>query len=830
MTSRHYLTDNDLAMDREAIKRSFASHVEYTLARDEFSVTQRDFYRAAALSVRDRMADRWNKWQQEVYREGGKHVYYLSLEYLIGRLFEDAMLSLGITGETRAALSSLKIDLADLVECEDDAGLGNGGLGRLAACFLDSMATLGIPAVGYGIRYEYGIFRQSIVDGQQVEQPDNWLRYPNPWEVARPERWFNVLFGGRVEVQEKDGRESFAWVDAEKVIAMAYDTAVPGYRNDVVNTLRLWSAKASREFDIDTFNRGDYVDAVHEKISSENLARVLYPNDATAQGRELRLRQEYFFVSATLQDAIRRHLHRHPSVATLHEGAVFQLNDTHPAVAVPELMRLLMDEHDLGWDDAWSITRRCFAYTNHTVLPEALEKWPLWLFERLLPRHTQIVFEINRRFLDEVRAKFPDDEARIPRMSLIEEGPEQRIRMAYLAIVGSSHVNGVSALHSRILKERLFRDFAELWPDRIGNETNGVTPRRWLRKCNPPLSELITARIGEGWVSDLPQLAGLARGADDPGFRTAFRAAKRANKERVAAFVERTLGVRISPDALFDLQVKRIHEYKRQLLPILHAVHLHRLAVEGQVRIPRVVILAGKAAPGYDMAKRIIRLANDVADTVNTDSRTRDQIKVLFLPNYSVSLAELIIPAADLSEQVSTAGTEASGTGNMKLTLNGALTVGTLDGANIELREAVGGDNFFLFGLTDDEVEERKRAGYNPRTEYERDDSLRAAIDAVSSGVYSGGDADRHRPVIDTLLNRDPFFVLAEYTAYAQTQERIESVFRDADRWTKMAILNVAGMGRFSSDETIAGYARDIWHVPVRRGPVKPTESEPVKS
>jgi starch phosphorylase len=816
MTDRSYLTSSDLGMDRSNIERSFASHVEYTLAKDEYSVTPRDFFRAVALSVRDRMVDRWNKTQQEVFRSAERRVYYLSLEYLIGRLLEDSMLNLGVTSEARAALADLQIDLDALVQYEDDAGLGNGGLGRLAACFLDSMATLGIPNVGYGIRYEYGIFRQSIVDGAQSEAPDNWLRYPNPWEVARPERLYMIRFGGRVEVRQDGGKEHFAWVDGETVMAMAYDTPVPGYKNDFVNTMRLWSAKASREFNLASFSRGDYVEAIHDKTASENLAKVLYPNDATAQGRELRLRQEFFFVSATLQDAIRRHRGQYPSVKNLHEAAVFQLNDTHPAVAVAELMRLLVDEEGLGWDEAWFITTHAFAYTNHTVLPEALEQWPVWLFGRVLPRHLQIVYEINRRFLEQVHARFPGDDERARRMSLIEEGPEQRVRMAHLAIVGSQKVNGVSALHSRILRERLFRDFAEMMPDKFGNQTNGITPRRWLRKCNKPLSEIISSHIGENWVVNLDELAKLAHLGDDPAARAAFRGAKRANKERLAAYVRENLGVTLSPDAIFDVQVKRIHEYKRQLLPILHAVHLHQLALRGEKRVPRVVILAGKAAPAYDMAKRIIKLANDVGKVVNSDPRVHDQLRVLFLPNYCVSLAELVIPAADLSEQVSTAGMEASGTGNMKFSLNGALTIGTLDGANVEIREAVGAENFFLFGMTDAEVEARKR-GYHPRDEYARDRALSDALDAIAGGAYSEGDSGRHRPIVDNLLSRDPFLVLADYTAYAAAQLEVEAVFKDPETWTRMAWKNIAGMGRFSSDKTIAGYARDIWRVPVQK-------------
>ena len=614
MTDRSYLTSSDLAMDREAIERSFASHVEYTLARDEFSAKPRDFYFALARSIRDRIADRWNKSLQAGYHSNERRVYYLSLEYLIGRLLDDAMLNLGVTGEARAALADLRIDSTEIAGYEPDAGLGNGGLGRLAACFMDSMATLGVHAFGYGIRYDYGIFRQAIVDGAQVEQPDCWLRYPNPWEVARTEELFTVRFGGRVTARVEGERTSYEWVDTENVMALAYDTPVPGYRNDFVNTLRLWSAKASSEFDFGTFNRGDYVAAIHEKDATENISRVLYPNDQFAQGRELRLRQEYFFVSATLQDAIRRHLTRWPSVKNLHEAAVFQLNDTHPAVAIAEMMRLLVDDHALPWDEAWAITTQAFNYTNHTVLPEALERWAVSLFGRVLPRHLQIVYEVNRRFLDEVRRRFPGDDARLRRVSLIEEGPEQHVQMAHLAIVGSARVNGVSALHSRILREHLFRDFAEMWPNKFCNETNGITPRRWLRKCNAPLSELIASKLGDGWVTDLPQLAKLAPAADDPSFRAAFRAAKLANKERLAAYVQKTMGATLPLRALFDVQVKRIHEYKRQLLPIIHAVHLHQLAARGEKRLPRVVILAGKAAPGYDMAKRIIRLANDVAE------------------------------------------------------------------------------------------------------------------------------------------------------------------------------------------------------------------------
>jgi starch phosphorylase len=812
-TTRHYLTASDLAMDTESIKRSIATHVEYTLAKDEFSATQHDFYWSIAYAARDRMCDRWNVTQQRTFRDGGRRVYYLSLEYLVGRVLDASLLNLGISGESRAALGSLGLDLDELADQEVDPGLGNGGLGRLAACFLDSMATLGLPAIGYGIRYEYGMFRQQIVGGEQVEQADSWLRYPNPWEVARPERTYRVRFGGHVQVLPDGAR---TWVDTHDVLAMAYDFPVPGYRNDVVNTLRLWAAKATRDFDLETFSRGDYIDAVHERNTSENLGRVLYPNDAVAQGRELRLKQEYFFVSATIQDAVRRHLGAHPSLANLAEHAVFQLNDTHPAVAVAELMRVLMDEHGLGWEQAWGITSRAIAYTNHTVMPEALEQWPVALFERLLPRILEIVYEINRRLLDEVRARFPGDEARAQRMSLIGEGGEQRVRMAHLAIAGSFSVNGVSALHSRLLRERLFADFAEMWPERFGNQTNGVTPRRWLRQCNPGLSALITKHLGEGWVRDLDQLRGLAPLADDHAFRAAWREAKHAAKVRLAARVERTLGVTLDPAAMFDVQVKRIHEYKRQTLALLHAVALYRRIQTGQGdRVPRVILFAGKAAPGYMLAKRIIRVINDLGAVIAADPATAGRLRVLFLPNYEVSLAQTIIPAADLSEQISTAGTEASGTGNMKLALNGALTIGTLDGANIEIREAVGAENMFVFGMNEAEVEARRRAGYRPMDEALADAELAGALDALAAGEFSVGDAGSARMLVDVLRERDPYMVLADFAAYRACQERVEATFRDEETWTRMSILNVAGMGRFSSDATIAGYARDIWKVPV---------------
>jgi starch phosphorylase len=819
MNDRSYLTASDLSMDRESIKRSFAQHVEYTLGKDEYSATQRDFFKSIALAARDRMFDRWNKTQQGYHQRDERRVYYLSMEYLLGRLLSDSLLNLGIHGPARAALSELGIDLGDLTRIEDDPGLGNGGLGRLAACFLDSMATLGVAAIGYGVRYEFGVFRQEIVDGQQLEQPDNWLRYGTPWAVPRTELLFVVRFGGRVETTMGDSRLAFRWVDTENVVAIANDIPVPGHDNDVVNTLRLWSAHASRELDISSFNRGDYLRAVEEKNASENLARVLYPNDQVAAGLELRLRQEYFFVSATLQDAIRRHRSGHPGLDDLADKAVFQLNDTHPAFAVAEMMRLLVDENGMEWEHAWAITTRCFAYTNHTVLPEALETWPVALVERVLPRHMQIIYEINRRLLDEVRTRYPNDAERIRRISIIDEGQPKRVRMAHLAVVGSYAVNGVSALHSRLLRDRLFRDFAELTPDKFHNETNGVTPRRWLRTCNPSLSALITSTIGVAWQKNLDELEKLVPLAEDAEFRRRWREVKQGNKVRLAALVQDRLGLELDTRAMFDVQVKRLHEYKRQLLNVLHIVALYQQLKSRQGlehRVPRVALFAGKAAPGYQTAKQIIRLIHDVAHVVNEDSDVHDYLKVVFVPNYSVSAAEVIIPGADLSEQISTAGTEASGTGNMKLSLNGALTIGTLDGANIEIRDAVGPDNLFIFGLNEADISAWRARGYNPREPLGGDPVLRRVLESIASGAFSPGDSGRYRPLVDGLVDRgDPYFVLADFRSYRVAQLEVDAAYADAEGWTRKSILNVARMGRFSSDATIRGYARDIWRVRV---------------
>jgi len=811
-----HLTNYDLPLDKESLKLGVASHIEYTQGKDEFSATQLDYFMAAAFTTRDRLFDRWNKTQQSYYRKDQRRVYYLSMEFLLGRLFEDSLQNLGIRDTMNLSLSELGLNSAELAEAEYDAGLGNGGLGRLAACFLDSMATVGLPGMGYGIRYEYGIFEQQIINGRQVERADNWLRYGNPWEVARPEQKYLVRFGGRViEQLDHVGRCTFNWVETDDVWAMAYDILVPGYNNDVVNTLRLWAALATRGFQFSYFNDGDYIKAVEAKNATENISRVLYPNDMVAQGRELRVKQEYFFVSATLQDAIQRHLKTHTSLDSLAQKAVFQLNDTHPALAILELMRLLMDEHGFGWDEAWDVTSKSFAYTNHTVLPEALETWAVSLLERILPRHLQIAYEINRRFLEVVRAYFPGDESRIERMSLFAEKPEKRLRMANLCVVGATHVNGVSELHSRILCDKLFADFAALWPQKFKSVTNGITPRRWLLKCNPTLSELINKSIGERWVTDLNQLRKLAPLASDAEFRAAFRDAKTKNKIRLSNVLGRLHQIKFDPDSLLDVQIKRIHEYKRQLLNILHVafLYLNYRARPPKDALPRTFLFAGKAAPGYAMAKLIIEFIIAVGETIAADPATRDLLRVCFVPNYSVSLAELVVPAADVSEQISLAGTEASGTGNMKLALNGALTLGTLDGATVEIAEAVGRENIFIFGLTAAEVEGVNARGYRPREIYAADAELRVVIDAVASGVFSGGDKLRFAALVESLLREDRYLVLADFQSYRSCHQSVLRAYASRDDWTRHSIMNTAMMGRFSSDEVIRKYAREIWEV-----------------
>lgn len=802
--------------DVESIRHDLAGHVEYTVGKDAYTAKLYDYYKAMAGMVRDRLVERWMQSQREYYNADAKRVYYLSLEFLIGRLLGNSIVNLGFSGECGKVLEEYGVTLEDIQEEEPDAGLGNGGLGRLAACFLDSMATMELPAYGYGIRYEYGIFRQHIVDGYQVESPDNWLRYGNPWEFPRPEVLYPVKFYGWVH-QHTDGRGVLhtEWVDTNEVMAMAYDTPIPGYKNDTAINMRLWAAKSSREFDLQYFNDGDYIKAVEHKNETENISKVLYPNDNFFVGKELRLKQQYFFVSATLQDIVRRYTKFRTNFEQFSRKVAIQLNDTHPAVAIPELMRVLMDENGLGWEKAWDITVQTFGYTNHTILPEALEKWSVDLFGRVLPRHLQIIYEINHRFLKQVERRWPGDGERLRRMSLIEEGDDRKIRMANLAIVGSHKVNGVAALHSELLKTKVFQDFAEFFPDRFTNMTNGITPRRWLKKANPGLAELISDRIGEKWVTDLYELKKLTRLEKDAAFREQWREVKQRNKESLAACILEETGIKVDPASMFDCQVKRMHEYKRQLLNVLHVITLFNRMKDNPCAdfVSRTVIFSGKAAPGYWAAKRIIKLINSVGDIVNNDPDIAGRLKVVFLPNYNVSLAERIIPAADLSEQISTAGTEASGTGNMKFALNGALTIGTLDGANVEIREEVGDDNIFIFGLTDPEVAGLKAAGYNPRDYYEANAELKRVIDMVAGGFFSPANPDLFRPLTDSLLGSDPFLLMADYESYVRCQDAVREAYKDQDGWTRMAIRNVAGMGKFSSDRTIGEYARDIWGV-----------------
>jgi len=819
-----------LGMDVESIKESFVHNLEFALAKDEFSATGRDKFNSLALTVRDRLIERWIETQQSYYRQKCKRVYYLSLEFLIGRALGNAVINLGLERNVEQALLELGTSLEELQELEHDAGLGNGGLGRLAACFLDSMATLALPAYGYGIRYEYGIFFQRIRAGAQIETPDNWLRYGNPWEIERPEHLYPVHFYGRVsQSEDATGRMVFDWVDTRTVMAMAYDTPVPGYRNGTVNNMRLWAAKSTREFDLDYFNHGDYELAVSDKDRSETISKVLYPNDNVFEGRELRLKQEYFFVAATLHDIIRRYKKGgFDGFRSFPDQVAVQLNDTHPAVAILELMRILMDKEGLGWEEAWDITVKTFGYTNHTILPEALEKWPVGLFGLVLPRHLQIAFEINRRHLEAVSRRWPGDDQRLRRMSLIEEDGEKKLRMSHLAVVGSHSLNGVSALHTQILKESLFKDFFELWPQRFNNKTNGITPRRWLRLCNPGLSALITERIGDGWITDLEQLIKLAPLAESREFRRAWREVKMQNKQALGRTIQRLTGIAVDPASLFDCQVKRIHEYKRQLLNVLHVLHLFRCIKTEPNRevLPRTVIFAGKAAPGYGMAKLIIRLIHAVADVVNKDPEAEGRLKVVFIPNYGVSLAERIVPAADLSEQIATAGTEASGTGNMKFALNGALTIGPLDGANVEIREAVGAENFFLFGLSTAEIVERRNRGYDPRAVYHATPRLKEVLDFISSGALSPEEPQRFAPLCHSLLDQgDQYMLIADFPAYVECQERVEAAYRAEETWTRMSILNVAHMGRFSSDHTVRAYAEEIWGA--KSAPLRIVERRP---
>jgi starch phosphorylase len=803
-------------LSKNALKRGFLDNLFYAQGKFPALATCKDYYMALAYVVRDRMLQRWISTAAAYTSQGSRTVAYLSAEFLMGPHLGNNLINLGIEGPVGEAIAELGLDLGELMAQEEEPGLGNGGLGRLAACFLDSMATLQIPSLGYGIRYEFGIFDQEIVDGWQVERTDKWLRFGNPWEIVRPEWAVEVKLGGSTErYVDEHGRRRARWVPARVVNGIPYDTPIMGYRSNTANTLRLWRAEAPESFDFSVFNRGDYYGAVHQKVTSENLTKVLYPNDEQAQGKVLRLVQQYFFVSCSLQDMLRILSIQDIPLSRFHEKFAVQLNDTHPAIAVVELMRLLLDDYGKDWDEAWSITQQTFAYTNHTLLPEALERWPLEMFGAELPRHLEIIYEINARFLDEVRIRFLGDDARVARMSLIDESGERYVRMAHLACVGSHAINGVAALHSELLKRDVLKDFHELWPERFSNKTNGVTPRRWMALSNPRLSSLITESIGEGWITDLEQLRQLEPLVDDAAFRERWRAIKRANKCEFANHVRKCTGITVDPDSLFDVQAKRIHEYKRQHLNILHVIALyHRLKSDPNIEMqPRTFVFGGKAAPGYHAAKLIIRLITAVGEVVNRDPMVRERLKVVFVPNYNVSNGQRLYPAAELSEQISTAGKEASGTGNMKFAMNGALTIGTLDGANIEIREEVGAENFFLFGLTAEEVAQIKSEGYQPMEHYHAHPELREVIELVRNGYFSRGDTELFHPLIDGLLHHDPYLALADFAAYADCQRGVDGAYADREHWTRMSILNAARSGKFSSDRTIREYADGIWKV-----------------
>jgi len=797
-------------------KQALSDSLYYAQGSATASASLYDAYMALAYTVRDFLVENWHRTTEAHYAANPKFVYYLSAEYLLGQQLTQNLLYTDTLDLAREAFAEFDVKLDDLIALDKEPGLGNGGLGRLAACFLDSLATLDIPAVGYGIRYEYGIFNQSFRDGWQIESPDDWLFLGNPWEFSQPDDMAEVHFGGRTEQYLDDnGQYRIRWIPGYTILGEPYHMLSPGYGTRHVNLIRLWRARATKEFDFQLFNFGDYTRAVEQKVNSETITKVLYPNDNAPQGRELRLKQQYFFVACSIRDIIRRfHIRNHDWEQFPNKVAI-QLNDTHPVVGIPELMRLLLDEYKLDWDRAWDITRRTFAYTCHTLMPEALERWPVSLFESLLPRHLEIIYEINHRFLQLVRERYPGDEERVTRMSIIEEGGERMVRMAHLAAIGSFSINGVAALQSRLLAERTLADFADLWPEKFNNKTNGVTPRRFVRLANPRLSELITETIGDGWLRDLERLRELEPYAGDPHFRQRWRAVKQANKTDLAAIIRERTGVDVDLNSQFDVMVKRLHEYKRQLLKALHIITLYnRIKADPTRQIaPRTFIFGAKAAPGYYMAKLIIKLINSIAEVVNHDPDVRERLKVVFLPNFNVSLAERIYPAADLSEQISMAGKEASGTGNMKFALNGAITLGTLDGANIEIRDLVGAENFFLFGLTADEVFAAKQAGYAPQRYVEENAELAAAIDRIATGFFSHGDTEIFRPIVDSLLNHDEFMLLADYAAYVETAEHAAAAYEDSEAWTRMSILNCARCGHFSSDRTMRQYCTEIWDV-----------------
>jgi len=809
---QHHFKGNDT----ESFKTSILSNLEYRLAKDQYTATEYDRFLSTAYAVVERLVERWITTQQTYHNENCRRVYYLSMEYLLGKSLENSLINLNLYDVCRKALHELGMDLETIRNYEVDAGLGNGGLGRLAACFLDSLATLSIPSQGYGIRYDYGLFHQRIVNGRQIELADNWLARPNPWEIERPEYNFKVRFGGTIETTTSAfGKKKTTWIAGEEVVAVAYDTPIPGFMTNNVNTLRLWSAKASEDFNFEYFNVGDYIAACENKFLSENITKVLYPNDNFFEGKELRLKQEYLLVSASMQDIIRRFKVENSNLENLPDKVAIQLNDTHPALAIPELMRLLIDDEAMGWDSAWKITTKVFGYTNHTVLPEALEEWPVALLEKILPRHVQIINMINFNFLKDVAARFPEDSARINRMSVIAEDGEKRIRMAYLATIAAYSVNGVAELHSRLIRETILKDFYELWPEKFNNKTNGITPRRWIRVANPSLSHLITEAIGEDWIKDLEKLRTLEKFADDGQFRKSWRDVKFSCKKRLSNTIWSEEWVELHPAMMFDVQVKRMHEYKRQLLFALYIIAQYITIKHdpSSAKVPRTCIIGGKAAPGYEKAKLIIKLINNIAAVVNNDQSVNSFLRIYFLPNYRVSLAEQLIPGADLSEQISTAGMEASGTGNMKFALNGAVTIGTLDGANVEILEEVGDENIFIFGLTARQVADMKQHQYNPKAFIDTSPLLQQTLHLLKTDVFCKNEGGLFRSIYDELVSRDEYFLMADFDAYIAAQRNVDEAYCDKERWTRMSILNVARCGKFSSDRTIMQYLQDIWNV-----------------
>lgn len=799
-----------------SLSNQFAEHMEFMLVKDKYTATDDDAYFALSLAVRDRLVKSWLRTQHAYFEQDTKRVYYLSLEYLMGRVLGNALINLDYYDDCYKILTENGYYLENIREYEHDMGLGNGGLGRLAACYLDSMASLQLPAFGYGIRYEYGIFEQGIENGYQVERADYWLSSGNPWDIMRRGLVFRVKYNGRVaERMDEAGRLHFEWVDTDDVLASAYDVPIPGYHNNTVNNLRLWSARATSDFSFKDFDKGNYVAAVESKNDSEIISKVLYPNDTMVEGKFLRLKQQYFFVSATLQDIIRKYKIKHQSFDKFADKTAVQLNDTHPVVAIPELMRILMDDEDMTWEQAWEITSRTFAYTNHTVVPEALEEWSVQIFGELLPRHLQIIYEINKRFINDVKKNHTTEESVIKKISIIDENPSKKVRMANLAIVGCHKVNGVAALHTEILKNVIFPDFYKIFPDKFINITNGITPRRWLKTANPLLSGLITDKIGDGWVKDLNQLQKIEKFIGDKEFRENWKIAKWHNKQLLINHIEKEHDIKINPDSIFDVHIKRFHEYKRQLLNIFHVITLYnRIKDNPKLKmVPRTIIFAGKAAPAYTMAKLIIKLINSVASVVNSDPEVGDKLKVVFLKNYSVTLAEKIIPASDLSEQISTAGLEASGTGNMKFALNGALTIGTMDGANIEIRQEVGEENIFIFGLLADEVRKLKASNYIPREYYWKNENLKQVVDMISGNYFNRSEPGIFHSLIESLMNVDYYCLFADYQSYIDTQDEVCELYLDADEWTKKSIINVANTGKFSSDRSVMEYAEKIWNV-----------------